>query len=232
MAFKYETDTLENRVIEAKKDNDKRNLLLSQFKPFIASVIQKRLGRYLEYGRDDELSIGLSAFDEAISTFDKEKGKFLSFSRIVITNRLIDYYRKQSRNKTVNLSYDDEGDDPLSDLINKKSFEEYSYREEDDARKLEVIEYSQALKEWGINFSQLVRISPKHESLRSEYKRIARIIVENPELLSELERKQRLPIKDIEKIVPIHRKKIERGRIYIIAIVIARLKKCSFLEID
>lgn len=230
--FKYETVTLEDRVIGAKKDNGLRNMLISQFKPFIASVIQKRLGRYLEYGRDDELSIGLSAFNEAISTFDKKKGRFLSFARIVITNRLIDYYRKQTRDKTISLSYDDESNDPLSDLIDKKSFESYTCKEEDDERKLEVIEYSQALKEWGISFSQLVRISPKQEVLRREYKKIAKIIVENPGLLSELEKKQRLPIKDIEKIVSIHRKKIERGRIYIIAIVIAILKKCSFLEIQ
>ena len=176
--------------------------------------------------------MGLAAFNEAITTFDKKKGKFLSFSRIVITNRLIDYFRKQSRNRTVPLSYDEEGEDPLADLMNKKSFEDYSYKVEDDERKLEVIEYSQALKDWGISFSQVVKVSPKHENLRREYKKIAKIIVEDPELLSELERKRRLPIKQIEKIVSIHRKKIERGRIYIIALVVAILKKCSFLEIE
>ncbi len=232
MVFKYETITLEDRVIEAKQDKEQRNLLISQFKPFIASVIQKRLGKYLEYGRDDELSIGLAAFNEAITTFDKEKGKFLSFARIVITNRLIDYFRKQSRNKTVPLSYDDEGDDPLNDLMSRKSFETYSYKVADDDRKLEVIDYSQTLKEWGISFSQVVKVSPKHESLRNEYKKIAKIIAEDPDLLSELERNRRLPIKEIEKIVPVHRKKIERGRIYIIALVVAILKKCSFLEIE
>jgi RNA polymerase sigma factor len=232
MVFKYETITLEDRVIEAKRDKEQRNSLISQFKPFIASVIQKRIGRYLEYGRDDQLSVGLVAFNEAITTFDKKKGKFLSFARIVITNRLIDYFRKQSRNKTIPLSYDDEGEDPLTDLMNKKSFESYSYKVADDDRRLEVIEYSQALKDWGISFSQVVRISPKHETLRMEYKKIAKIIAENPDLLEELERKRRLPIKEIEKIVSIHRKKIERGRIYIIALVVAILKKCSFLEIE
>jgi RNA polymerase sigma factor len=232
MVFKYETVSLEDRVIEAKGDKEQRNSLISQFKPFIASVIQKRLGRYLEYGRDDELSVGLVAFNEAITTFDKKKGKFLSFARIVITNRLIDHFRKQSRNRTVPLSYDEESEDPLTDLMNKKSFEDYSYKVEDDERKLEVIEYSQALEDWGISFSQVVKVSPKHENLRREYKKIAKIIAEDPDLLSELERKRRLPIKQIEKIVSIHRKKIERGRIYIIALVVAILKKCSFLEIE
>ena len=232
MMFKYGTITLEDRVIEAKQDKEQRNQLISQFKPFIASVIQKRLGRYLEYGRDDELSVGLVAFNEAITTFDKKKGKFLSFARIVITNRLIDYFRKQSRNKTVPLSYDYGDEDPLDDLVDRKSFETYAYKVADDDRKLEVIDYSQALKDWGISFSQVVKVSPKHESLRNEYKRIAKIITEDPDLLAELERKRRLPIKEIEKMVPVHRKKIERGRIYIIALVVAILKKCSFLEIE
>ena len=42
---------------------------------------------------------------------------------------------------------------------------------------------------------------------------------------------KRLPIKEIGKIMEMHRKKLERGRIYIIAMVLAHLGGFSYLDI-
>ncbi len=227
-----ESKTLEDTVILAQKSRDKVELLISDFKPFIASVIQKRLGRYLEYGADDELSIGLIAFNEAIHAYDRNKGKFLSFARLVITNRLIDYFRKQSKFKTISLNTDEDCDSPSIDLLNKKAVQQYAFDDETEDRKFEIIEYTKALKEWGISFTDLVKVSPRQESLRNEYIKTAKLIADNPRLLNDLERSKRLPIKELEKIIPLHRKKIERGRIYIIAMVIAIINKFSFLDIS
>ncbi len=229
--MELKTATLEDRVEQAKKDKELLNQLISQFKPFIASVIQKRIGKYLRYGSDDELSIGLLAFNEAIRSFDKGKGKFLSFARIVIINRLIDYYRKSSKEKTITLNFDPETEDPINEFIDKKAMENYSYGVEEESRKTEIIEYSAVLKHWDISFENLVKVSPKHNVLRDEYIKIAKLITERQDLLSDLKRTQRLPVKELEKIIPIHRKKIERGRIYIIAVVIAIINKFSFIEV-
>ena len=225
------TETLEERVISCRKDPGKKDLLIKQFKPFIASVIQKRLGRFLEYGVDDELSIGLIAFDEAISSYDMRKGRFLSFSRLVITNRIIDYYRKQSKLSHSTTSYDDEEDDITTDLIDKKSVEQFTFQSESEDKKFEIIEYSHDLGQWGIEFSELARISPKQDNLRIEYINCAKMIAGDKSILDELMRTKRLPIKNIVKMMPLHRKKIERGRIYIIALIIAIVKNYSFIEL-
>jgi RNA polymerase sigma factor len=225
------TETLEERVISSRKDPQKKDLLIKQFKPFIASIIQKRLGKFLAYGVDDELSIGLLAFDEAINSYNINKGRFLSFSRLVITNRIIDYYRKQSRQSHATSSYDDAEDDTTASLIDKKSVEQFTLQSELEDKKFEIIEYSNELKLWGINFSELERISPKQDDLRIEYINCAKMIAKDKSILDELMRTKRLPIKNIVKIMPLHRKKIERGRIYIIALVIAIVKKYSFIEL-
>jgi len=225
------TETLEERVISSRKDPQKKDLLIKQFKPFIASIIQKRLGKFLAYGVDDELSIGLLAFDEAINSYNINKGRFLSFSRLVITNRIIDYYRKQSRQSYATSSYDDAEDDTTSSLIDKKSVEQFTLQSELEDKKFEIIEYSHALSQWGIDFGELERISPKQDNLRAEYINCAKMIVKDKNILDELMRTRRLPIKNITKIIPLHRKKIERGRIYIIALVIAIMKKYSFIEL-
>ncbi len=223
--------SLEERVIKSKNNNDELNTLISDFKPFIASVISKKVGRYLEYGVDDELSVGLSAFMEAVKSFDAKKGTFLGFLRLVINTRLIDFLRKKSRLRTISIDEDLQEENELSGILDKKSMEKYTLENEEDNMKLEVIEYASVLKKWNIGFNELVRISPKKDTLRQEYKNAARVIIDNDNILDELMRTKRLPINEIEKILKIHRKKLERGRIYIIAVVLAILNGLSYLDI-
>jgi len=226
----YMTGTLEDLVLLAKNSRKTSEKLLAQFKPFIASVIQKRLGKYLEYGVDDELSVGLIAFNEAIHSYDISRGKFLNFARLVITNRLIDYFRKQQKEKTISLDYDEDENSPAVDLIDKKAMQQYEHDSDAEDRRFEIIEYSRILKEWGISFIDLVNLSPKQPGLRNEYRGIAELVIGDGKLYAELEKNKRLPIRNIEKLIPIHRKKIERGRIYIIALIIALKNRFSFLE--
>lgn len=223
--------SLEERVIKSKNNNDELNTLISDFRPFIASVVQKKVGKYLEYGVDDELSVGLSAFMEAVNSFDVKKGTFLSFSRLVINARVIDFLRKKSKLRTISIDEDSQDENELSTVLDKKSMERCTLASEEDSIKLEVIEYASLLKNWNIGFNELVRISPKKDTLRQEYKNAARAIIDNDNILNELMRTKRLPIQEIEKILKIHRKKLERGRIYIIAIVLAILNGFSYLDI-
>ncbi len=218
--------TLEGRVKKARGDNKLTSTLISEFKPFIASVAQKRVGRYLRYGTDEELSVGLLAFKEAIDSFNPGKGKFLSFARMVISMRLIDHYRKQDREAA--MSVDDEEDAGLA--WDRRSAQQYQADGEEEDLKAEVIEYSAALSRWGISLEELVSVSPRKEELRKLYQNIARMIAGDKDILGSLMQTGRLPIKEIEKEADIHRKKLERGRIYIIAMVLAILADFSYLD--
>lgn len=221
--------SLEDRVINVRNDNDKAGRLISEFKPFIASVAQKRVGRFLEYGVDDELSVGLIAFKEAMDSYDKNKGKFLSFAKLVISMRLIDYYRKQKRETMATLSLDDE--QSTTDVMDVKSMDSYRIDEENEKRVLEIIEYRAELEKWGISLEDLAKVSPRKESLREHCKKAARVIVKNSDILNILLQTKRLPIKEIEEIIPVHRKKLERGRIYIIAMVLALVSNFSYMDV-
>ncbi len=219
-------ETLEERVIKARGDNSLLSALIKEFKPFIASIAQKKVGRYLEYGIDDELSVGLIAFKEAVDSFKEGRGRFLSFARMVISMRLIDHFRKQIR--AVENTTDD---DPEDDLWDRQSIELYQMENEEEDRKAEVIQYSALLSKWDIDLSELVKASPRREDLKEQYQKIARMIAGNRHLLEILMETKRLPIKEIEKEVSIHRKKLERGRIYIIAMVLAIISGFSYISI-
>ena len=227
----FHRQSLEDRVIEVRNDKDRAGWLISEFKPFIAGVAQKRAGKFLEYGVDEELSVGLSAFKEAMDSYDKKRGKFLSFARLVINMRLIDYYRKQSKKgKEKNLNLDDDSD-PAAGLINSASMEQYRIDEENEKRIFEIMEYRAELQKWGITLEELAEISPRQESLREEYKEAAREIIRNSFMLRDLMKTKRLPLKELGEIMPVHRKKLERGRIYIIAMVLAMVGNLSYVDI-
>jgi RNA polymerase sigma factor len=219
--------TLEDRVKKARGNNDLTSTLISEFKPFIASIAQKRVGRYLHYGEDEELSVGLMAFKEAVDSFNPGKGKFLSFLRMVISMRLIDYYRKRDREASISIG-DDEEDAELA--WDRKSIEQFQADENSEDLKAEVIGYSAALSKWGISLDELVRVSPRREELKKLYQDIARRIAGNKGLLDSLMGTGRLQIKEIGKEIEIHRKKLERGRIYIIAMVLAIRSGLSYLD--
>ncbi|GMQ62570.1 RNA polymerase sigma-I factor [Vallitalea maricola] len=221
--------SLDEMVLVAKDDIHIRNTLIEQYKPFIASIIQSKTGRYIEYGIDEELSIGLIAFNEAIDKYEKDKGSFLTFSKIVISRRLIDYQRKIS-NAGNNIILYNGNDTKDVDLIDKKSLDIYRIKNENELRQLEIIEFKKELLTWGLDFTKLVEHSPKHTRTRKLYKKIADLILSDHELINYIHSNKRLPVQKIAEKMKIHRKKIERGRIYIIALIIIKMGDYEYLK--
>lgn len=64
---------------------------------FIINTISKVTGKYVSIENDDEFSIGLMAFVEALDKYNQEKGPFLSFAKIVIESRIKNYLAKEKK---------------------------------------------------------------------------------------------------------------------------------------
>lgn len=214
--------SINERVESIKNNQEEINRLVEDYKPFIASCVEKVTGRYVRYGEDDELSIALIAFVEAIKSFDGTKGNFLSFAQNVIKRRLIDYFRKEKRHANVIPlnEYFNEDDEEEKDLSVTQALDIYSAKEVSEYRRLELEELKYELKQWDISFFELAEVSPKHNSTRKIYSEIIRFLQSQPELVRLIRTKRYLPIAEIEKFTRIHRKKIERGRKYIIAVIL------------
>jgi len=225
-------------VLEAQKGNSMvRERLIKSYTPFILKTASKISGRYVRIGEDDEVSVGLIAFNEAIDCFDDAKNSsFLSFAETVIKRRLIDYFRKESAvgKKTVPLSSFEQDDDKPEGIYYhlelKQSVEEFQEKNAVAERKEEIIHFTRKLMEFGISFQELVSLSPKHEDARIRAMEVARIIAEDPDMTSHLMRKKELPLKDIECKVEISRKTLERQRKYIIAITLILINDFDYLK--
>ena len=214
--------SINERVERIKNDGEEINVLVEEYKPFIASCVEKATGHYVRYGEDDELSIGLMAFVEAVKSYNRFKGNFLSFASNVIKRRLIDYYRKEKKHDNViSLNqYSTEDEEEEIDLSAGASIDKYSEKEISEYRRLELEELKKELSGWDISFFDLVEASPKHDKTRKACSSIIKFLLSKPELVDSIKQKKTLPIVEIEKNTGIPRKTVERARKYIIAILI------------
>lgn len=220
---KRKQETLEDKVLLIKQGNEKlREDLIYAYKPFIAKAVSTVCKRYINEN-DDEFSIGLIAFNEAIEKFSSDKGNsLLSFADILIKRKVIDYIRQQARApQTVSVNFESEyleEEAVRSTIEDEISIEDYRKRTEEQQRRDEIVQFQQVLLEFGLSFDDIVQQAPKHADARKNSIEVAKIIIENEDLKQQLLDKKRLPIKQLEKLVSLSRKTIERNRKYIIAI--------------
>ena len=218
------TISINQRVEKIKFNKDEIGLLIEEYKPFIASVVESCIGKYVRYGEDDELSIGLIAFEEAIKAYDSAKGNFLAFSRNVIKRRLIDYFRKENKHSRVislvSNKSTSEAEDEEFDMSTIESIKLYSQRQDAESRRAEIEDLKEELNKWKISYFDVAKSSPKQEGTRKIYMQAVNAVVDSHDLLKIMKDKRYLPIAEIEKISRIPRKKLERGRNYIVAVVI------------
>lgn len=222
-ATSSDKENLESRVEYAKKDSIFRNDLIRQYQPFIAKVASKVCKQYIDQSRD-EFSVAIEAFNEAIDHFNAEQGSgFLSFADMVIRRRVIDYIRKETRQtRDVFLESDslDEENQVESLAQISASITQYSYQQESERRKLDILEYQQQLAHFEISFSELVETCPKHIDARENAKQIAKCLASQPKFIDILLQKKQLPMKELLNYVSCSRKTIERNRKYIIAMAL------------
>nr|WP_154318322.1 RNA polymerase sigma factor SigI [Metabacillus idriensis] len=216
--------TLEETVLQIQDgDQQMQNTLIDQYKPFVAKTVSSVCKRYIDE-RDDEFSIGLIAFNEAIEKYSTEKGSsLLAFAELIIKRKVIDYIRKEARNaQTVNIDLQEheEGEVSQSKIEADLSIEEHQKLIEQEQRREEIIYFQTVLQEFGLSFSELMEQSPKHMDARQNAIKVAQILIEHDELKRILFAKKQLPVKQLEALVSVSRKTIERNRKYIIAMTI------------
>jgi len=199
------------------KEGDKllREEFLSKYTPFILKIASNAVGKYVDVKNSDEYSIVLSAFNEAIDSFDMTKNyNFLLFSEHVIKRRLIDYIRKNKGNKELPFSYFDDETKFLEKYVctvQDRSFEDVEQIDE-------IIEYKETLKEYGISFEDLILNVPKHKDSRELCLRIASILANDEEMFQLLKKYKNLPRNELKRKAGVHGRTIGRHRKYIIAV--------------
>lgn len=215
-----------------------REEIIQRYLPFILKVTSQLCKRYVKLGVDDEVSIALMAFNEALDKYDLgQNTSFFAFAESVIKRRIIDYFRKKNKeNKEIPWSamVQDENDQDAAYQIDRLTWDQacsHQFEEEIKVmRRDEILEYQKQLQYYGITLQDLVEASPKHQDARINAFEVARHIYENERFCKHLQKTKALPMKELETEVKVSRKTLERQRKYIIAITVILTGQFYFLK--
>lgn len=216
-----EEHSIVQRVYLAKGDMMAADDLISDYLPFIKAQVTKVMKRPLNVNQDDEYSIAMIAFHEAINGYSKTRGSFLNYAAMLIRNRIIDYWRKNNRHNQV-ISLNAPINEDASTL--EESIPDDEYQEENlvirEATKEEILELSQQMTEFGVSLTDVAESSPKQERTLTSCKEVIAYAKDNEEIMKEFLRTKRLPLSKILEGVDVPRKTIERHRKYVVALLL------------
>lgn len=195
-------------LIQAKNGDPKaREQLIEKSRSFVLQEAQRICRRNLDWENDDELSVALLAFNEAIDAFKEEKGsRFESLARLLIKRRLIDYFRK-------NTAPDQSSAVPVENISAEEDWEQ-------GERQKEIQQYGELLKTFGLSFGSLVKCSPKHRGTRETLQKVAVILSSQKDLMTHLHKNRKLPQGELCRLAGTTPRVLERGRAYVIALAL------------
>ena len=199
-------------------DNNCREFLLRTYQPYIIKITSRACHKFVSEGTDEEISVALMAFNEAIDSFRPGQGsRFLSFARLVVERRLTDYFRRtKTKLQEIPFSGFGHGEQDELSLLEKKSAEQvYADTEAKRDRQEEITYFTELLLEFKISLDELVKISPKHAKARKRAMQAALAIMNNDRWLHFFQKYKELPLKELDGQLPVSRKTLERQRKYI-----------------
>lgn len=209
------------QVYASKGDMQAADRFISAYMPFIKAETAKFLNRPPIEGHDDEFSIAMIAFHEAIQGYSRKRGSFLNYASLLIKNRLIDYWRKNKRHSG-NLSIDaarEDDDTPLSETLTDDENPNETLHTRQATRE-EIEELSNQMREFGVTLTDVAENSPKQQRTLHTCKKALQYVKEQPNLMELFLRTRRLPITKIAKGANVEKKTLERHRKYLVTLLL------------
>jgi len=213
-----EAKTLDEKIIEIKNNNDedKRNKIIDQYTPFIIKATSDILNRYIEVENDEEFMVALEAFNEAINRYKADKGSFLTFAKVVMRSRIMDYLKGKK------IDVDEEKD------VNEKESNESI--EDQVSLSFEIRRYKKILKAYGLSFDDLTENNPTHKETRCRCFLIAKKVSEDEALVQWIKDKKRLPITKLSRKLKASKPMVKYSKDYILSLILVYINELDELK--
>ena len=208
-------------VSAARGDSLAADELVRQYLPFIRAEAARAVRRGVSES-DDELSIAMMAFHEAVLAYERLRGAFLPFAARVIRSRIIDYQRRELRHRGV-LSLHERGqedDRELAQTLDTGTDPIADHTERTAARQ-EIAHFALGLSEFGLTLTDIADNCPKQERTLRACHRALDHAKTDPALLEQTVRTKKLPITQLAAAAGVERKTLERHRKYMMALLLA-----------
>ncbi len=223
------------KIQNAQGSNDALEKLIAEYQSFILACASRAVNHFVTKS-DDEWSIALIAFNEAVQNYDSTKGDFRGFSNLIIRRRLNDHLKKEYRRMNEvptepmilqgGLSMGENeaaGDDGThaAEAVSEDSVSgntaawpgQYTISD-----KISAVQ--QELKVFGFSFFDVSDSTPRAAKTKDACVKAAAVMLKTPAFLTMLKESGTLPISKLASVSGVKRKILERHRRYIIAAVV------------
>ena len=222
-------DALEQQVLAARTNEQSLNELVESQRQWILRCASEG-ARHSVTESDDEWSVALLAFMEAVQSFQSGKGAFKAFASVVIKRRVKDYLRSEHRNNSmVYVSPDvftggtlpEEEASGVNIQVQQQMAADATAAEEEttkaaDARE-EIASMQKILGQYGFSFYDLTDCSPKAEKTKQSCAAAVEVLLRSEELRGQMRKTKTLPMKQLSADSGVSKKILDRHRKYIIA---------------
>ncbi len=200
-------------------DGEMRERFLEQGLPFIRREV-RRFTRSFFVDQEEEFSIAMEAFDQAIDSFRPDRGvPFEAYARLLIRNRLVDESRRRQRTPTTVSLSESPTEDGLA--LEETLADPGSGRVQDDLEYKEaVFQLELDLSRFGLDLAGVAGRFPKHLDSRLSCIRVARCLSEDELLHGRMMQESRLPGTELSRRCGIPLKTVERNRASIVLLAL------------
>lgn len=208
----YNEPTIVERVYAAKGDALACDMLARDYISFIEDEAANALQCEADQLRDDEMSIAMFAFHEAVETYERERGTFMGYAAHTIGRKLSEQERRQRWRRGFDL-VEEEGAQAIQ-----------------EAAKEEIVKLTAVLKEYGLNFSDVSDNCPKQERALEACRIALKYALDRTRLMEEIQQSKRLPLARICEGTGIERRVLERFDKYILAMILIYSSDCENIK--
>ena len=189
--------------------------LINQHMAFLIRTVSNFTGKYVSIENDDEFSIALIAFTEAVKKYDEDRGNFLGFAKLVIESRLKTYLGKKRK----------ESSEVSLEAMQAEGIDFAEEKEENSSLHEEIIQYREELLLFGLTLEVLADRAPKHSDTRKRAVTVAEIASEDKETVEETYLKKKLPIRKVARLSKVTEKIVKGSKEFILSVLIIFVKQ-------
>lgn len=209
-----------------------KNIFIEKHQQFIIRSVRKITRRPIQLS-DDEWSIGLIAFSEAVDGYRQKRGDFLAYAYTVMGRRLTDHYRKTARvTREIEVepcAFTGESEETEEGIVYAIHAAAQPVHERESLRD-EIEAANDLLRRYGFGFFDLTTCSPHTDKTRQICASAIACVLRDSDLVSAMRRKHTLPAGRICEITGIPVKTLDRYRRYIIAVTVLMQEDYPFLQ--
>ena len=198
---------------------DNLETLIQENMALIIRTVSAVTGRYVSVENDDEFSVALDAFAEAVERFTPDRGSFASFAALVIRSRVINYLQKENK-YAAELSLESMQEDG-QDLAEPQK--------ENLELKEEIGQFVKELEKFDLTLDELVSKAPKHTDTRVRAVYVAEKSSQNEEIVSKTYQKKKLPIRSVALFCMVSEKIVKTSKTFILATMLVFVKRLPSL---